>query len=86
MFNTSRAAAPPTVADATNVHAPPNAAHTPDVDPHCVPTNTSALETASAKIEAFVRTLRYPQQRAVHVMARKRKQADPVLLTLYFDR
>jgi len=65
MFDTSRATAPPTVADATNVHAPPHATHPPDVDPDCVPTNTSALETASEKIEAFVRTLRYPQQRAV---------------------
>ena len=67
MFNTSRAAAAttPTVTDAVNVHAPPKASRAPDVDLQGVPTNTSALETASATIEAFVRTLHYPQQRAV---------------------
>jgi hypothetical protein len=67
MFNTSRAAAAttPTVTDAVNVHAPLNASRTTDVDLQSVPTNTSALATASAKIEAFVRTLHYPQQRAV---------------------
>jgi hypothetical protein len=62
MLKTSRAASLSITADALDASiAPP----VTNVDIACVQTNTSALEAASTTIEAFVRTLRYPQQRAV---------------------
>ncbi len=65
MLNTSRAATTTPVVDAVNVRAPSNTTRSPDNDPQRVSTNESALAAASATIEAFVRTLHYPQQRAV---------------------
>ena len=43
----------------------PAPSRTSNVDPPGASTNISALDMASAKIEAFVRMLHYPQQRAV---------------------
>jgi len=48
-----------------NVDSPSLPDHTPMGTPNKALTNTSALDVAYEKIEAFVRTLRYPQQRAV---------------------
>ena len=62
IFDISRAASLLVTANTDDVPAP---LRTPNVNPPGTSTNISALDMASAKIEAFVRTLHYPQQRAV---------------------
>ena len=61
--NTSQRAAPPP--EVINIDGPPTHDEAPTGPPGLALTNTSVLEMASARIEAFVQTLRYAQQRAV---------------------
>jgi hypothetical protein len=62
IHDVSRAASLTVTANTDDVAAP---SHTSHIDELSDSTNTSALDLATAKIEAFVRTLHYPQQRAV---------------------
>ena len=62
IHDVSRAASLTVTANTDDITA---LSHTPHAEASGNPTNISALDMATAKIEAFVRTLHYPQQRAV---------------------